>query len=246
MILENKNVIVAGGSGFLGSAMVRGLQARGAHLFTIDKEGFPFDRISPLGKEINSIELDLTNQSAVENFVADFNNPVDCLINCCGFIHNEPIVSMGKKEIIPHSMQAWKTVLDVNLTSVFLLSSLIISKMVSERTKGCIVNVSSISAAGQIGQSAYSASKSAIEALTKSWAKELGPIGIRCFGVAPGFFDVGSTIQHLPRHQYEEIKGRTPLRRFGKDKEFTSAVISLIENDYFNGKIMELDGGLTL
>jgi 3-oxoacyl-[acyl-carrier protein] reductase len=122
----------------------------------------------------------------------------------------------------------------------------VVEAMLKKRSKGVIVNISSVSAKGNAGQSAYSAAKAGIEALTKVWAKELAPMGIRAFAVAPGFCDTPSTHGALNEKVLQETVSRVPLRRLGRAEEIAAFVVSGIKNDYLNGKILEIDGGLVI
>jgi 3-oxoacyl-[acyl-carrier protein] reductase len=111
------------------------------------------------------------------------------------------------------------------------------------RRPGLIVNVSSISRAGNPGQSAYAASKAAVDALTVTWSQELAIYGIRVVALAPGFIETSMTTR-IPPVFLERIRERTPLRRFGTLDEFGHVIEFIVENDYLNGKVLELDGGL--
>ena len=105
------------------------------------------------------------------------------------------------------------------------------------------MNISSISRAGNPGQSAYAATKAGIDALTVTWSQELAPYHIRVVAIAPGFAETGMT-ENIPPVFVDGIKEQTPLKRFGRLDEFGHAVQFVIENDYLNGKVLELDGGL--
>jgi 3-oxoacyl-[acyl-carrier protein] reductase len=146
--------------------------------------------------------------------------------------------------VASHDPEAWNKVLAANLTSVFYMTSCVVEKMISTRTKGVIVNISSVSASGNAGQSAYSAAKAGVNALTAVWAKELSPMGIRVAAVAPGFTETESTKEAVSETMLRETIKRVPLRRLGRPAEIADGVLSVITNDFFNGKILELDGGL--
>ena len=122
----------------------------------------------------------------------------------------------------------------------------VVEQFARNRTSGLIVNISSVSAAGNAGQSAYSAAKAGVNALTATWAKELAPWGVRVAGLAPGYIDMGSTVAALSESRLKEIKSETPLRRLGTIEELSQALISIIHNDFFHGKTLELDGGLVV
>ena len=118
--------------------------------------------------------------------------------------------------------------------------------MVVSRTKGVIVNISSISASGNAGQSAYSAAKAGVNALTKVWAKELGPMGIRVVAVAPGFCDTKSAHNALSESVLTQIVQDVPLRRLGRPEEIAAGVVAVIENGFIHGKVIQIDGGLVV
>jgi len=132
------------------------------------------------------------------------------------------------------------------LNGVFYMTSHAVRKMVEQRRRGLIINISSICAAGNLGQSAYSASKAAVNALTVTWAKELGPFGIRVAGVAPGFTRTDTTINSMSESVLNDWKSKTPSRRIADPLEIVEGILFIIRNDFFNGRILELDGGLRL
>ena len=124
------------------------------------------------------------------------------------------------------------------------MTACIVEKMITTRTRGVVVNISSVSAGGNAGQSAYSAAKAGVNALTAVWAKELSPMGIRVVAVAPGFTETDSTKEAVSETALRETIKRVPLRRLGQPEEIAEGVLSVIRNDFFNGKVLELDGGL--
>jgi 3-oxoacyl-[acyl-carrier protein] reductase len=168
------------------------------------------------------------------------------LINNAGILYSAPLVKIGAGGIEKHDIAMWNRVLSTDLSSVFYMTSCVVEKMITTRTKGVIVNISSVSAAGNAGQSAYSAAKAGVNALTATWAKELSVMGIRVVGIAPGFIETESTKEALSDATLQETVKKVPLRRLGKPEEIAQGVVSVIENDYFNGKVYELDGGLVI
>jgi 3-oxoacyl-[acyl-carrier protein] reductase len=126
------------------------------------------------------------------------------------------------------------------------MSAAVVEQMVKNRIGGVIVNVSSISANGNEGQVAYSSTKAAVNAMTVTLAKELGRWGIRCNAVAPGFIDTESTHLAVSSTTLKHVENNTPLRRLGTAVDVTKAVMSLIENDFINGEILRVDGGLRI
>ena len=170
----------------------------------------------------------------------------DILINNAGKIYSNPIIKLSSKGLKSHSYTDWKKILNVNLKSIFLFSSSIIENFCKNRTKGIIINISSISAKGNKGQSAYSVAKSGVEILTKVWAQELSSFNIRVACIAPGFFNTKSTIRSLSSFQIDHLKKNTPLKRMGSTKELIQAINFVIKNKFFNGKVLSLDGGLEI
>lgn len=145
-----------------------------------------------------------------------------------------------------HRISTWDATIRSNLTVTFVLGAHVAESMASTRTKGVIINFSSIAAAGNPGQSAYSAAKAGIEAMTTVWARELGPLGIRAVTIAPGFVATASTDAAMSESALSEIKRRTPLLRLAKAQEIASAVDFAIANDFLTGTTIAVNGGLVL
>jgi 3-oxoacyl-[acyl-carrier protein] reductase len=118
--------------------------------------------------------------------------------------------------------------------------------MLEAHKRGVVVNISSVCANGNPGQVAYSAAKAGLNGLTLALAKELGPLGIRVVGLAPGYFDTASTRRHVSEARLTKVTAAVPLKRLGRVSEIAHAIDFIIGNDYLNGTIMELDGGLVL
>ena len=120
------------------------------------------------------------------------------------------------------------------------------AKMLKNRNKGIVLNISSISARGNVGQTAYAASKAAVEAMTKVWAKEFGRSGIRSVAIAPGFMDTAGTHDAVEEKMLAQWIEKTPLRRTGTADEVVKTVLFAIENDFVNGAVINVNGGLTI
>jgi len=170
----------------------------------------------------------------------------DVLINNAGILYSEPLVKITQAGIQKHDVAMWHKVLAADLSSVFFMTACVVERMVATRTRGVIVNISSVSASGNAGQSAYSAAKAGVNALTATWAKELSLMGIRVVALAPGFTETESTKDALSEAVLRETVKRVPLRRLGRPEEIADGVLFVIQNDFFNGKVFELDGGLIL
>ena len=244
--LENKVCIVTGGASGLGLEIGSQLCLAGAKVVALDI-------VETLAKQSKTIEnfrlirCDVTNESDVETAVsaviAEYGK-IDVLVNNVGILYSSPLIALAPSGLQMHDSQMWDKVISTNLTSAFYMAKSVVSNMVKKRTKGVIVNISSISAQGNAGQSAYSAAKAGIEALAKVWSKELSPLGIRCFAVAPGFCNTPSTHVALSERVLKDTVSKVPLKRLGETAEIASFVLANIQNDFVNGKVLQIDGGL--
>ncbi|MCB0332935.1 MAG: SDR family NAD(P)-dependent oxidoreductase [Bdellovibrionales bacterium] len=250
MQTEGKVAVVTGGVSGFGRAMVEQLCKQGAQVVVFDRDPDGAQKLSQNEtKDVLFLQCDITVpgevEKAVETTFQQF-GCIDILINNAGILFSAPLISFSGGKFERHSIEDWNKVINTNLTSVFLVTSFVAQKMVQKRTKGVIINISSISANGNPGQSAYSAAKAGVNALTATWARELSMLGIRVAAVAPGFFDTPSTHEAVPETTLKEIKKRIPLRRLGKMEELVYGVMHIIANDFYNGKVLELDGGHVL
>jgi 3-oxoacyl-[acyl-carrier protein] reductase len=138
----------------------------------------------------------------------------------------------------------WKRVLDTNLTGSFLTTREMAAAMLeSGGGPRLIVNLSSVFRWGNEGQTAYAASKGGLDAVTRTWAMELAPHGIRVAGIAPGLIDT-PILNNIASHARESLMQRIPAGRIGRPDEVWLALKFVIECEYFNGSILEVDGGL--
>lgn len=248
MNLAESRIIVTGGARGIGNFLATELAAQAAHVFVIDNNKELLDAI-PVSSTISTYHCDITDPAAVEALMKKIfseGGGANVCINNAGVIHSEPLVNLLSRPDKKHKLSNWQKVIDVNLNAVFYLGANFAEQTINAKGKGLIINISSISAQGNIGQSAYAASKAGVEALTKTWSKELGMFKIRCACIAPGFFDTPSTRESVNDHMLDKWKKNVPLGRLGDLNELLQAARFIIENDYFNGKVLALDGGLTI
>jgi 3-oxoacyl-[acyl-carrier protein] reductase len=249
MDVKDKRVIVTGGVRGLGRCLVEKLVVKGARVTVFDIDTHGLAELARQHESITCVTCDVSDAeqvASVLNVYHDKYGAVHVLVNNAGILYSEPLVRIGSGGLVRHGVEAWNRVLSANLSSVFFMTSHVVEKMVTTRTKGVIVNISSVAAAGNAGQSIYSAAKAGVNALTATWAKELGSMGIRVVAVAPGFTQTESTKEALSEAMLQETIKRVPLHRLGKPEEIADGVIAVIENDFFNGKVFELDGGLII
>ena len=249
MNLIDKKVIVTGGANGIGRSLVGKLVNSNAIVGVFDIDQKALNGLEEDYPTIYCRICDVSNPSQVEESVDDFFGrfgAIDILVNNAGIIHNSLLVGIDKGRIVKYDIDMWNKVISTNLSSVFYMTSQVAQKMVMKRTKGVIVNVSSICAAGNAGQSAYSAAKAGVSALTVTWAKELGLWGIRVAGIAPGFTRTEAAMQSMGENVLDEWEKKTPLRRMASPCEIADGILFIIRNDFFNGRVLELDGGLRI
>jgi len=247
MELKEKIAIVTGGLNGIGKAIVEMFLENGSKVVILDIADKASEDLEN-NQNVLFIKCDVTNPENIEKAITTIKehfSKIDILINNAGTLLSEPLVNIMAKEK-RHNLSTWKKVIDINLTAPFILAGFIAENMILHRTKGIIINISSISAKGNAGQSAYSASKAGLESMTKVWSKELGSFGIRSIAIAPGFIDTNSTQLALNDEKIEENKKKIPLKRLGTVQEISKTVKFLVENDYINGCILKIDGGLTI
>lgn len=244
MEIKGKTALVTGAAGSLGSEIISWLQTQGAvQIYALDINKDALESMS----NVTPLVCDITDSDAVTAHLKDL-PALDIAINNAGIIHSAPLVNITSKDENRFAEAAanWQKILHANLSATFYVSQCIADSMVRARKKGVIVNISSVAAGGTAGQSAYAAAKAGVNALTKVWAKELGPLGIRCCAVAPGYIETASTKTALPQNQLDAISAETPLKKLGKIKNVLQAIDSVIENDFITGTVLEVDGGLVV
>jgi 3-oxoacyl-[acyl-carrier protein] reductase len=143
------------------------------------------------------------------------------------------------------SLEQWQAVIDVNLTGVFLCGREAAQRMIELGSKGVIINISSISRAGNMGQTNYSATKAGVQAMAITWAKELSRYGIRVAAVAPGFINT-EMVASMKEAAREKLTAGIPLKRMGEPDEIAQTVEFIFQNDYVSGRCFDIDGALRL
>ena len=252
MQLKDSVIIVTGGGQGLGRAMAEYLAQRGARLALVDLDQARLDEAVAACKaascDARAYICNVADEAQVTDMVAqvasDFGS-INGLINNAGILRDGLLLKVRDGEIQKMPLNQWQSVIDVNLTGVFLCTREVAAKMVELQSKGLIINISSISRAGNFGQSNYSAAKAGVASLTVVWARELARYGIRVAGIAPGFIETEMTGGMKPE-ALEKMTAGIPLRRMGKPEEIAHSVAYLFENDYYSGRVLELDGGLRL
>lgn len=250
MKLEGSRVLVTGGARGIGRALVEGFLSDGCRVGVFEKDVQSCESpTNDLGGKAATWICDVSDCAQVERAVAaaaEAGFGPDILVNNAGIIHSEPLVNIGKREDRLHSAENWRRVIAADLDSVFYVTRSVVDGMIRRRCRGVVISISSISARGNAGQSAYSAAKAGVSALTATWAKELGPMGIRFAAIAPGFLDTPSTRAALSENTLTRLQSQIPLRRLGTAESVYLAAKAIVENDYISGTVIDVDGGLTI
>ncbi len=252
MQLNDKVIIITGGCQGLGRSMAEYFAGKGAKLALVDLNQEKLDdavaACKAKGVEARSYLCNVANEEQVEHMVAqvaaDF-GAIHGLINNAGILRDGLLLKIKDGEMTKMSLAQWQAVIDVNLTGVFLCTREVAAKMVELKNTGAIINISSISRAGNVGQTNYSAAKAGVAAATVTWAKELARYGIRVAGIAPGFIETEMTLGMKPE-ALEKMTSGIPLKRMGKPEEIAHSAAYIFENDYYTGRILEMDGGLRI
>lgn len=252
MQIKGKTAVVTGGASGLGAATVRALAEKECSVLICDIQEEKGENLAAhLGDHVAFKKTDITRSEDVEGAidkVQELFGPPRILVNCAGILIGQKIVS----ERGPHNLDHFQKVIDVNLVGTFNVLRLVAEVMMrneadSEGERGVIVNTASVAAfEGQIGQSAYSASKAGIAGLTLPAAREFARTGIRVCSIAPGTFNT-EMIAGLPDAVKESLAKQVPFpSRLGRPEEFAQLVSAIVENPMLNGEVIRLDGALRM
>ena len=250
MNVEKSVVVITGAGQGLGRSMAVYLAQRGARLALLDVNQARLDEsvaaCEAAGAEAKSYVVDVSNEEAVdqcfEAVTADF-GALDVLVNNAGIMRDGMLLKVKEGKVTERmSLAQWQSVIDVNLTGVFLCTRAAAGIMAEKGSGGVIINISSVSRAGNMGQTNYSASKASVATMTVTWARELARYGVRVAAIAPGFIGTEMVAQMRPEI-LEGLVKQVPLRRIGEPEEIASTVSFIIENDYLTGRVVEIDGG---
>jgi len=253
MELKDKVVVVTGGARGIGKAIAAAFAGRGARIALLDLVPADLEaaraELAATGAEVRVYTTNVAREeqvaAAIEGVVADFGR-LDVLVNNAGIIKDALLVKVKDGAVAGRmTLEQWQAVIDVNLTGVFLCGREAAERMIRLGNGGVIINIASISKAGNPGQSNYSAAKAGVTALAVVWARELARYGIRAASIAPGFTRT-DILSGMPPEMLAKMTTPVPLRRLGLPEEVAHAAVFIAENDYFTGRAVDLDGGLRL
>lgn len=254
MELNGKTIVITGGGRGLGAAMATRLAATGCKLALVDLDESALTETAEVCRDAGAADVrtytanvakEAEVESLFDSIATDFGS-VDGLVNNAGITRDALTLKYKDGEqVAKMTMEQWQAVIDVNLTGVFLCGREAAAKMIESGNGGCIINISSISRAGNMGQANYSAAKAGVQAMAVVWAKEFARFGIRAASIAPGFIGTEMVMSMKPEAR-EKIEAMIPARRVGTPDEIAHTVQFVLENEYLSGRCVEVDGALRL
>lgn len=242
--LKNKNVLVTGGSGGIGSEIVKSIYSLGANILISGSNEQKLENFSnQFNPPLLNYSADLSKKNDIEKLaertLEKFDNKLDILINNAGITKDNVFLRMQKDQ--------WDDVINVNLNSNFFLTKLVIKGMIKKRW-GRIVNITSaVAKMGNAGQANYVASKSAIEGFSRTLAQEVASRNITINCVAPGFVDT-DILSTIEPEKLKDMTKNIPVGRIGTPEDVSNAVffLSSEESSYITGQVIHVNGGLTM
>lgn len=238
-----KKILITGCSGSIGKEIANYFEIKNYKIIGLDLKSPPKEIL----RKIEFFKCNLNSEQSVKKTykkIIKKHNNIDILINAAGYIHNELFLEY-KGKFKYHNTSEWKKTFEFNINTVFFTVKYFLQLLINSKKKNkLIINFSSVNSDGIVGQAAYSASKKAIEILTKVWSKEFSPFRIRVACIAPGYIDLKSTMNNTKKKDRLKILSEIPLKKFGNVKDLLDGINFLIDNEYFNGKILKIDGGL--
>ncbi len=239
--LKGKSIIVTGASGGIGNSIIEKLNQVGANILASGTKIEKLDELKNKYENIKILKFDISKSEKIEEFVetatTELGGNLDCLINNAGITQDNLAIRMRLDE--------WQKVIDINLTSTFLISKYAIKKMLKNKS-GKIINITSVvSHTGNIGQANYTASKAGIIAMSKSLAIEYAKKNININCISPGFIKTAMT-DKLEDKFKEAIISKIPSARLGEPDDIANAVLFLCSNQssYINGETLHVNGGM--
>ena len=239
--LKGKNIIITGASGGIGNSIVKRLIENGANILA---SGTRIEKLEELKKKFEKIRIlkfDISQSDKIEEFIdnatKELGGSLDCIVNNAGITQDNLAIRM--------SLEEWQKVIDINLTSTFLMSKFAIKKMLKNKS-GKIVNITSVVGhTGNLGQANYTASKAGIIAMSKSLSIEYAKKNINVNCISPGFIKTAMT-DKIDEKYKEIIISKIPSARLGEPEDIANAVLFLLSNqsNYINGETIHVNGGM--
>ena len=238
---KGNNIIVTGATGGIGNSIIKKLYDAGGNILATGTKDEKLQELKKKFQNIQTLKFDISQTDNLENFIEDatkqLGGKLDCIVNNAGITQDNLAIRM--------SLEEWKKVIDINLTSTFLISKFAIKKMLKNK-KGKIINITSVVGhTGNLGQTNYTASKAGIVAMSKSLAIEYAKKNININCISPGFIKTAMT-EKIDDKYKEVIISKIPSARLGEPEDVANAVIFLVspQSDYINGETLHVNGGM--
>jgi len=239
--LKNKNIIVTGASGGIGNSIVKKFYEAGANVLASGSRKEKLEELKNIYNNIKILDFDIAQSDKIEGFIdmatVALGGSLNCIVNNAGITQDNLAIRM--------SFDEWKKVIDINLTSTFLMCKFAIKKMLKNKS-GKIVNITSVVGhTGNLGQVNYTASKAGIVAMSKSLAIEYAKKNINVNCISPGFIKTAMTDKIDDKFK-ETIISKIPSARLGEPDDIANAVLFLTssQSDYINGETLHVNGGM--
>ncbi|MDB2378885.1 3-oxoacyl-ACP reductase FabG [Candidatus Pelagibacter bacterium] len=239
--LENKNIIVTGASGGIGNSIIKKLNEAGANILASGTRIEKLEELKKNYKNIKILKFDISQSDKIEEFIenatSELGGSLDGIVNNAGITQDNLAIRM--------SLDEWQKVININLTSTFLMSKFAIKKMLKNKS-GKIVNITSVVGhTGNLGQANYTASKAGIVAMSKSLAIEYAKKNININCISPGFIKTAMT-EKIDDKFKEVIISKIPSARLGEPEDIANAVLFLSseQSNYINGETLHVNGGM--
>ena len=239
--LKDKNIIVTGASGGIGNSIIEKLNQAGANVLASGTKEEKLIQLKERFKNIKIIKFDISQSDKIEEFIEnatkDLGGNLDCLVNNAGITQDNLAIRM--------SLEEWQKVININLTSTFLMSKFAIKKMLKNKS-GKIINITSVVGhTGNLGQANYTASKAGIVAMSKSLAIEYAKKNININCISPGFIKTAMSDKINDKFK-DVIMSKIPSARLGEPDDIANAVLFLSseQSNYINGETLHVNGGM--
>jgi len=239
--LKDKNIIVTGASGGIGNSIIKKLSETGANILASGTRIEKLEELKKTFKDIKILKFDISQSDKIEEFIEnatkDLGGSLDCIVNNAGITQDNLAIRM--------SLEEWQKVININLTSTFLISKFAIKKMLKNKS-GKIVNITSVVGhTGNLGQANYTASKAGIVAMSKSLAIEYAKKNININCISPGFIKTAMT-DKIDEKFKDIIISKIPSARLGDPDDIANAVLFLSsdKSSYINGETLHVNGGM--
>ena len=239
--LKEKNIVITGASGGIGNSIVKKFYENGANILATGTKKEKLEDLKSKFKNIKILSFDISQhneiESFIENAIKELGGDLYCMVNNAGITKDNLAIRM--------SFDEWKRVIDINLTSTFLLSKAVIKKMLKNK-RGKIINITSVVGhTGNLGQTNYTAAKAGIVAMSKTLAIEYAKKNININCISPGFIKTNMTENIDPKYK-DLIISKIPSARLGEPEDIANAVLFLASNlsNYINGETLHVNGGM--